>query len=155
MTEKQFESLKVGDKVMNNALTKEVPVIDINRQKGIINTGGAWRRFKNVKLAGIPVPDHFTRLEPLTHITLPVKMLKRYPLLDTVILHTILRAGPDGFVGTNETLCDATQLCRSAGTFNVIIMRLVREGLVIRENLAKKVTRFLVDEERAKDFFKA
>lgn len=152
MTTKQFNELHIGDMVMNNALTKEVPVLDINRKLGSINTGGSWRRYKNVKLAGMPVPEHFTCLEPVTHVTLSMNMLKRYSLLDAIIISTIRRAGPEGYIGTNETLCEHTQLCRSISTFNTIISRLTHEGIVIRENLAKKASRYTIDAEKAEPY---
>ena len=152
MTEKQFADLKVGDMVMNNALTKQVEVLDINRKREMINTGGAWRLRKNVRLPGPPPPDHFTKLEPATHFNISVKMLKRFTTLECIILHTIMRAGPDGFVGTNETLCEATQLCRSFSTFTVLISRLVREGFVVRDCLARKVTRFTLNETEFQNY---
>ena len=57
MTEKQFNELRIGDKVMNGSLTGEVVVLDIDRNKATINTGGTWRSAKNVRLAGILTPD--------------------------------------------------------------------------------------------------
>ena len=152
MTEKQFAELKVGDMVMNNTLTKQVEVLDINRPRGLVNTGGAWRNRKNVRLPGLPMPDHFTKLEPATHFNISIKMLKRFTTLECIILHTIMRAGPDGFIGTNETLCEATQLCRSFCTFTVLISRLSREGFVTRDCLDKKVSRFMIDEEKFKEY---
>lgn len=152
MTAKQFQQLKVGDIVMNSALTKEVKVLDISRSKGLINTGGAWRRFKGVCLAGIPKPENFTRLEPVTHVTLSIKALKRFSLVEVLLVDAIRRAGPNGFLGNNETLLRATQMDKSIHTANVLLNRLVRDGIVIRENLANKATLFFVDEEKAKDY---
>lgn len=152
MTEKQFNELRIGDKVMNGSLTGEVVVLDIDRNNATINTGGTWRSAKNVRLAGILTPDHFTKLEKLTHITLPIKAVLKYPLLDIAIIQTIHRAGPEGFIGTNDTLFDAIQVCRSISTFNPTISRLLREGRVRRECLPGKVTKWFVSDEVAQEY---
>lgn len=152
MTEKQFNELRIGDKVMNGSLTGEVVVLDIDRNNATINTGGTWRLAKNVRLAGILTPDHFTKLDKLTHITLPIKAVLKYPLLDIAIIQTIHRAGPEGFIGTNDTLFDAIQVCRSIGTFNPTISRLMREGVIRRECLPGKVTKWFVDDEVAQEY---
>lgn len=152
MTEKQFNELRIGDKVMNGSLTGEVVVLDIDRNNATINTGGTWRLAKNVRLAGILTPDHFTKLDKLTHITLPIKAVLKYPLLDIAIIQTIHRAGPEGFIGTNDTLFDAIQVCRSISTFNPTISRLLREARVRRECLPGKVTKWFVDDEVAQEY---
>jgi hypothetical protein len=152
MTEKQFNQLQIGDKVMNNTLTGETTVVDINRQDGTINTGGPWRKFNGVHLADPTKPQNYTVLEPVTHVTLSIIMLRRYSLLEAVLVQTILRAGTEGFIGTNETLCDATQLCRSLSTFNTIISRLIREGIIMRENLAGKASRYTINLDKAKQY---
>lgn len=152
MTEKQFNELRIGDKVMNGSLTGEVVVLDIDRNNATINTGGTWRLAKNVRLAGILTPDHFTKLDKLTHITLPIKAVLKYPLLDIAIIQTIHRAGPEGFIGTNDTLFDAIQVCRSIGTFNPTISRLMREGVIRRECLPGKVTKWFVSDEVAQEY---
>ena len=152
MTEKQFNQLKVGDIVMNNALTKQVQVLDICRNRGLINTGGAWRKYKGVYLARGPLPEHFTRLEPVTHFNLSIKALKRYSLLEVIIIHTIHRAGPKGFIGNNETLREATQMNNSIATINLLMSHLTRDGIVIRECLAGKASRFTINEELAKEY---
>jgi S1-C subfamily serine protease len=127
-------------------------VTDIDREAGRLNTGGTWRKYKHVRLAGIPAPEHFTRLEPITHITLPIKAVLKYPLLDIAIIQTIHRAGPEGFIGTNDTLFDAIQVCRSISTFNPTISRLLREARVRRECLPGKVTKWFVDDEVAQEY---
>ena len=163
MTEKQFNELRIGDKVMNGSLTGEVVVLDIDRNNATINTGGTWRLAKNVRLAGILTPDHFTKLDKLTpdhftkldkltHITLPIKAVLKYPLLDIAIIQTIHRAGPEGFIGTNDTLFDAIQVCRSICTFKPTISRLLREGRVRRECLPGKVTKWFVSDEVAQEY---
>lgn len=153
MTEKQFEQLKIGDKVMNSSLTKVVTVQDINRPKGLVNTGGAWRKYRGISMSDRPVLSTFTRLEPVTQITLPVKMLKRYPLIDVVTIETIRRAGTEGFIGTNETLRNATQICTAGiSMFTLVILRLSRDGLITRERLAHSTTRFMVNEEKLKQY---
>ena len=151
MTEKQFNQLRVGDMVMNRTLTKEVPVIDINRKNGLINTGGSWRRHKDVRMAGVTVEEP-TVLAPVTHITFSVKSLKRYPILDMVILKTILRAGPGGFIGTSASLCEATQICKSQSVFKKIIFIMDRDKIIVREPLPLKLTRFTVNMDKAKDY---
>ena len=152
MTEKQFRELKVGDTVMNNGLTNEVQVKDICRARGLINTGGAWRQYKNVCLKKATLPEHFTRLEPVTHFNLSVKALKRYTLLEVVIINTIHRAGPEGFIGSYETLRDATQMGNSIGTVNLVMSHLIRDGIVVRECLANKASILTINEELAKDY---
>lgn len=151
MTEKQFNDLRVGMKVMDRTLTKEIRVIDISRSRGTINTGGTWRRYKEVRLAGLD-EEQLTSLPPVTHYTFPIKALKRYPILDMVIVQTILRAGPDGFVGTVAHLEQATQMGSSPTSFCKIVNAMIRSGLIIREGLPRRVFRFQVDKEKAKDF---
>lgn len=152
MTEKQFNSLKIGDKVMDASLTKEKVVTDIDREAGRLNTGGTWRKYKHVRLAGIPAPEHFTRLEPITHITLPIKALMRHPLVEIAIVQTILRAGPEGFVGTNDTLFEAVQVCTSNSTFSPTVGRMCREGILLREPLEGRVTRYFVNPAVLKEY---
>ena len=137
---------------MNHGLTKEVQVLDICRQRGLINTGGAWRKYRSVCLTRVALPEHFTRLEPVTHFNLSVKALKRYSLLEVILINTIHRAGPSGFIGSNETLRDATQMQHSIATINLLMSRLTRDGIIIRDCLANKASVFTINEELAKDY---
>ena len=151
MTEKQFNELHVGSMVMNRQLTKDVPVIDINRKAGLINTGGSWRRYKDVRMTGVTVEEP-TILQPISHFTFAVKSLKRYPILDMVILKTILRAGPGGFIGTSASLCEATLICGSQSAFKKIIFIMDRDKIINRDPLPNKLTRFTVNMDKAKDY---
>ena len=140
MTTNQFNNLKIGDIVMNANCTAEVAVMDINRNRGLVNTGGAWRKYTTI------------RFPKETHMTFSVKMINRFSLAESAIIHTVLRAGEDGFVGTNESLCEASQICASTSSANVVIPRLCRERIITRDNLANKVTRFRLNMEEVEEY---
>lgn len=153
MTSNQFNNLKIGDIVMNANCTAEVSVMDINRNRGLVNTGGAWRRYTTIRFASSKkLSDDFTQLPPVTHMTFSVKMLNKFMVSEAAIIHTIIRAGEDGFVGNNETLCEASQICTSTCSANVIIPRLCREGLITREHMAHSMTRFRINMDAVKEY---
>lgn len=153
MTLKQFNTLQIGDMVMNSNRTAEIPVSDINRNRGLICTGGSWRNYIAVRLPRTKeLPVNFTVLEPVTHITFSVKMINRFALAEAAIILTVLRAGDDGFVGTNETLCAAAQVCVSAASANIIIPRLCKEGILRREPLAHSATRYHLNRQLIEEY---
>ena len=153
MTTNQFNNLKIGDIVMNANCTAEVAVMDINRNRGLVNTGGAWRKYTTIRFPKEKeLPSEFTRLPKVTHMTFSVKMINRFSLAESAIIHTVLRAGESGFVGTYESLCEASRICASTSSANVVIPRLCRERIITRDNLANKVTRFRLNMEEVEEY---
>lgn len=153
MTLNQFNNLKIGDIVMNANCTAEVAVMDINRNRGLVNTGGAWRKYTTIRFPKEKeLPSEFTRLPKVTHMTFSVKMINKFSLVESAIIHTILRAGEDGFVGTNESLCEASQICASTCSANIVIPRLCKARIITRDNLAYRVTRFRINMNAVEEY---
>lgn len=138
MTIEQFYALKIGDKVMNSYGTNSVAVSDIDRINHRLQTSGSWRYYKTVRLP--PVEMSLTPVEPCPdEITLSINMLRCYGLTATGIIMAVRRAGPEGFVGSIETLCYNTHVCTSVSACRHILHDLVKGHVLIRKDISKSI----------------
>lgn len=152
MTKEQFESLNIGDMVLGTQGGKELRVTDICRTRGLICTGGTWR-----KRSAVAVPDNWddkfrTRLEPVYRYSFSVKMLRRFGLVISATILTLKRAGKDGFVGSNENLCDALQIGVPRSTFYAFYKRMCAENIITVEKTSTSLKRYRLNEDAVKDY---
>lgn len=136
MKRDQFNSLRIGDSVIRAGGSGIIPVTDIDRASGLIQTAGAWRYYKAVRL---PSPSiHFTPIEDTPdYIMLPTTMVRNYGLVATGIIMAVRRAGPGGFIGSMENLCHNTHVCDSVGTVRRILLDLLRGHVLRRKDMNK------------------
>lgn len=146
MTKEQFMKLKIGDRVLSSDGSSILPVTDLHRDKGLVSTGGRWMKFRGVALA-YEQGCKPTTIDPPTHITFSVAMLKELGLIGSAIVHAIRRAGPEGFVGSNEALVRAAGFADVRGSYGFLVRPLVDKNVVRRELIARTVTRFTLVEE--------
>jgi len=152
MTKEQFEQLKIGDHVTGTKNGTLVKILDIQRDRQLVNTGGTWRRRQDIKMPDAAKDNLATRLPAIKQYTFPVHMLKKHGLIQSAILVTVRRAGPDGYVGTLTSLNQAIQLDLPQATFHTVWKNLHTLGLVTMQKIDSKHNRFQLSEESLKLF---
>lgn len=146
MTKDQFMNLKIGDRVLSSDRSAVLSITDIHRDKGLVNTGKHWMSFRGVTLVA-EEKYKLTEIEPPTHILFSVAMLKEFGLIGSAIILAIRRAGPEGFVGSNESLVRASGFADVRGSYGFLVRPLVDKNVVRRELVSRTVTRFTLVEE--------
>lgn len=152
MTKEQFEQLNIGDHVTGTKNGTLVRVIDIQRDRQLVNTGGTWRRRQDIYMPDGSKDSLATRLPAIKQYTFPVHMLKKHGLIQSAILVTVRRAGPEGYVGTLTSLNQATQLGVAQATFFAAWKNLHTPRLVTMQKIGSKYNRFQLSEEALKLF---
>lgn len=147
MTKEQFEQLSIGDYVTGSKPGTVVRVTDINRRRGLVCTGGTWRKRQDVKPTATWQDRLATRLPPVREYRFPVTMLARLGLVQSAIVTTVRRAGEGGYVGTQTSLRLDLRLEVSASTFHAAYKNLNILGLVTMEKIGSSYNRFRVSEE--------
>lgn len=147
MTKEQFESLKIGDIVLSASSGKQLRVTDICRNRGLLCTGGTWR-----KRSAVSVPEDWqdkyrTSLPPVREYTFSTKMLQRFGLVVSATILTLRRAGEEGFIGSNENLCDALQIGIPHSTFYAFYKRMVSDKVIVVERTPTRLNRYRLNEE--------
>lgn len=151
MTKEQFETLRIGDLVLGTK-KKEVRVTDICRTRGLICTGGIWRKRADVALPERQKEKLRTKLAPIHHYTFSVKLLQKYGLVISATILTLKRCGSEGFVGSNENLCESLQLGVPKSTFYAFYKRMCKENIIIVERTSTNICRYSLNEEAVKEF---
>lgn len=151
MTKEQFEQLKIGDTVLGTRSGSTLTVTDIHRQRELISTGGAWRRRQDVSVPEEWKDNTATVLPEIKEYTFPISMLKRLGLIQSAIVVTVRRAGPDGYVGTLTSLRQALQLDIPQATFFAAWKNLHILRIVTMQKIGSKYNRFHLDEEALKN----
>lgn len=142
MNLEQFNALKIGDSVYRSEGQDTVTVSDIDRRNMRIHTGGAWRYYKTVR---VPVPETATPTPTEPHpeeMTFPLAMLRTYGLTATSIILAVRRAGPEGFVGSLETLCNNTHIC-TFSTCRHILSSLIQSRVLKKTEYGKQLFRLI------------
>lgn len=150
MTKEQFEHLKIGDDVLNAKKDARVKVTDICRRRGLLCTGGTWRKRSDVEMPEGWENSNLTKLPPVRKYTFPVAMLAEMGLIQSAIIVTLQRCSGCCFVGSLTSLRLALQLDIPNATFFAAYKKLHKEGYISMERLGAWGSRYSLNEEKIK-----